>query len=78
MKKLADSLRVRGDDKVYGVGDIYWDYPMHLVKIGWRTWKETGRFIPVEEIGQLDPRWVSDILAMDELFQAVNRETLHK
>lgn len=57
-----------------GVGDGDFEYPLELVKRGWRIMQATGRVPLFDEVALQDPRWESDILYMDDWWRWVNKK----
>lgn len=63
---------------MFGIGDDWrFEYPPELVRFGWQLYRASKyQHIPThEEAGRYDPRWVSDIMLMEELYQWVTNDS---
>lgn len=68
-------MKTPASEFVGGVGEEWtFDYPVEIVKLAWNVWRNSQyAHIPTfEEIAAHDPRWVSDLMLMDQLHRWVN------
>lgn len=76
--EFTQRFRKSGKREIFGIGDDWrFDYPPDDVHRGWQMWKSSGYavFPSYEDAIKHDPKWISDIMLAQEIYDWVNNDS---